>query len=95
MYDIQHCRSSEVRLKLFADFIPVLFPDLCIVFLAEYYDSTSRIFSLNVSKFLSCIICCPSDSTVSEDAGIEPRTVATAAMAVRRSNHSARSHPHV
>jgi hypothetical protein len=29
----------------------------------------------------------------SEDAGIEPRTVATSAMAVRRSNHSARSHP--
>jgi hypothetical protein len=32
-----------------------------------------------------CFICRPSDSTVSEDAGIEPRTVATA----RRSNHSA------
>jgi hypothetical protein len=30
---------------------------------------------------------------VSEDAGIEPRTVATTALAVRRSNHSARSHP--
>jgi hypothetical protein len=29
----------------------------------------------------------------SEDAGIEPMTVATSAMAVRRSNHSARSHP--
>jgi hypothetical protein len=25
---------------------------------------------------LTCFICCPSDSTVSEDAGIEPRTVA-------------------
>ncbi len=31
----------------------------------------------------------PSDSTVSEDAGIEPWTVATSALAVRRSNHSA------
>jgi hypothetical protein len=40
-----------------------------------------------------CFICRPSDSTVSEDAGIEPRTVATTALAVRRSNHSARSHP--
>jgi hypothetical protein len=40
-----------------------------------------------------CFICCPSDSTVSEDAGIEPRTVATTALAVRCSNHSARSHP--
>jgi hypothetical protein len=32
-----------------------------------------------------CFICRPSDSTESEDAGIEPRTVATAALAVRRS----------
>ena len=38
-----------------------------------------------------CFICLPSDTTVSEDAGIEPRTVATTALAVRRSNHSARS----
>ncbi len=38
-------------------------------------------------------ICRPSDSTVSEDAGIEPRTVATFALAVRRSNQAARSHP--
>jgi hypothetical protein len=30
---------------------------------------------------------------VSEDAGIEPRTVATSALAVRRPNHSAGSHP--
>ncbi len=36
-----------------------------------------------------CFICRPSDSTVSEDAEIEPRTVATSALAVRRSNHSA------
>jgi hypothetical protein len=42
-----------------------------------------------------CFICRPSDSTVSEDAGIEPGTVATTALAVRRSNHSARSHRHV
>ncbi len=39
-----------------------------------------------------CFICRLSDSTVSEDAGIEPRTVATLALAIRRSNHSARSH---
>jgi hypothetical protein len=30
---------------------------------------------------------------VSEDAGMEPRTVATKALTFRRSNHSARSHP--
>jgi hypothetical protein len=35
----------------------------------------------------------PRDFTVSEDTGIEPRTVATTALAVRRSNHSARFHP--
>jgi hypothetical protein len=40
-----------------------------------------------------CFICRPSDSTVTEDAGIEHRTVASTALAVRRSNHSARSHP--
>ncbi len=34
------------------------------------------------------------DSTVSEDAGVEPRTVATLALTARRSNHLARSHSH-
>ncbi len=48
-----------------------------------------------------CFICRPSDSTASEDAGIEPRTVVTTALTVKRSNHSlnlihnsAKSHPH-
>jgi hypothetical protein len=39
-----------------------------------------------------CFICRPSDSNVSEDAGIEPWTVETSALAVRRSNYSARSY---
>ncbi len=39
-----------------------------------------------------CFFCLPSDSTVSEDAGIETRTVATLALTARRSNHLARSH---
>jgi len=34
----------------------------------------------------------PSDFTLSEDAGIDLRTVAITALTVRRSNHSARSH---
>ncbi len=34
-----------------------------------------------------CFICRPSDSIVPTDAGMEPRTVATGALAVRRSNH--------
>jgi hypothetical protein len=44
--------------------------------------------------FYVLFICRPSDSTVSQDAGMEPRTVATSALADRRSNHSASSHPH-
>ncbi len=41
-----------------------------------------------------CFICRPSDSTVSEDAGIDqPRTVATLALTARRCNLSARSNP--
>ncbi len=41
-----------------------------------------------------CFTCCPSDSTVSEDAAGLPRTVVTLVVPVRRSNHwSARSHP--
>ncbi len=42
-----------------------------------------------------CFICRPSESTVSEDAGIEPWTVANLTLAVRRFYHSARSHPQV
>ncbi len=40
-----------------------------------------------------CFICCPSVSTVSEDAEIEPRTVATLTLTARRFYHLARSHP--
>jgi hypothetical protein len=41
-----------------------------------------------------CFICRPSDSALSEDVGIEPRTVATSALTtVSRSNQSARSYP--
>jgi hypothetical protein len=42
-----------------------------------------------------CFICRPSNSTVSEEAGIEPRSVATLALTATRSNHSTRSHPHL
>ncbi len=43
-------------------------------------------------SFLSSYLGRPSDFTVSEDAGIEPRTVATLALTARRSNRTARSH---
>jgi hypothetical protein len=49
-------------------------------------------FFLFMCDIQHCFICRLSDSTVSKDAGIEPRTVATTALAVRRSNHSARFH---
>ncbi len=52
-------------------------------------------FSFFMYDIQHCFICRPSESTVPEDAGIEPRTVATTALAVRRSNHSARSHPQI
>jgi hypothetical protein len=51
-------------------------------------------FSSSMYSIKHCFICRPSDSTVSEDAGIEPRIVATSALAVRHSNHYARSQPH-
>ncbi len=43
--------------------------------------------------FSTLFIFRPSDSYVSEDAVIEPRTVATLVLAVRSSNHLTRSHP--
>jgi hypothetical protein len=44
-------------------------------------------------RIFSFSVCRTSDSTVSEDGEIEPRTVATTALADRRSNPSAGSHP--
>ncbi len=40
-----------------------------------------------------CCICRHSDSTVSEEVEIEPRTVPTSELAVRRFSHWTRSHP--
>ncbi len=40
------------------------------------------VFFLFVYDIQHCFFCCPSDSTVSEDAEIEPRTVATTALAL-------------
>jgi hypothetical protein len=60
-------------------------------YIANYigrYSSFSEHLCFRI--FLCTIFNTASDSTVSEDAGIEPRTTA---LAVRHSNHSARSHP--
>ncbi len=51
-------------------------------------------FFLSMYVIQHCFICRPSDSTVSENAGFEPRTVETLVLTARRSNLSARSHPH-
>ncbi len=59
----------------------------------QYYFSIYK--QGDIFGFFSSVhyfICRPSDSTVSEDAGNEPRTVATLALAVRRSNQAIESH---
>ncbi len=61
-------------------------------FSSSYFSRFFFLLIYHVRYFQHCFICCPSDSADSTDAGIEPRTVATTALAFRRS-HSARSHP--
>jgi hypothetical protein len=52
-----------------------------------FYSSLGRFFTFFLGPIQHCFICRPSESTVPTDAGIEPRTVATGALAVRHSNH--------
>jgi hypothetical protein len=52
------------------------------------------VFFFFLCTLFNTFICRPSDSTVSEDAGIEHRAVATLALTARRSYHSAGSHTH-
>jgi len=61
----------------------------CVILRDNYSDKLQT----SVWKQTYCFICRPSDSTVPEDAGIEPKTAATMALIVRCSNHSARSPP--
>ncbi len=65
-----------------------LFPDWKFFLKGDFLD-----FFFFMYDIQHCFFYRPSDSTVSKDAVIEPRTVETTASAVRRSNHSARSHP--
>ncbi len=55
--------------------------------LMRIWIRTSLSFYLFPYCFQHCFICRPSDSPVPTDAGIEPRTVATGALAIRRPNH--------
>ncbi len=67
---------------------------VCLVFIFLFNFFLKRFFLfLFMYVIQNCFICRPSDSTVSENAGIAPRTVATLALTARRSHPSARSHP--
>jgi hypothetical protein len=79
--------SCQTPVKAIArkDLVASLQENYCIV------DRHGQAFLLHL---FTLFICRPSDSTVSEDAGTEPRTVETLALAVRPgSHHSAKSHP--
>jgi hypothetical protein len=56
-------------------------------------EAPKHSFILIFYALLYSIICHLSDFTVSEDDGIKPRTPATLVLAVRLSNHWAKSHP--
>ncbi len=55
---------------------------------------TAVLFWIFMCYIKHCFICRPSYYTVSEDAGTEPKTDATLALTVERSNHPVRSHTH-
>ncbi len=54
-------------------------------------DFFPRIFFFYCTLFDTALSAAPQNSTVSKDAGIEPRTIATLALTARRSRQSARS----
>jgi hypothetical protein len=64
-----------------------------------YKEITGGYLGIFSSRYEYCtqhrFICSPTDFTVPEDAGIEPTTVGTSVLIIRRSNsnNSARSHP--
>ncbi len=74
------CRNCKVSMpQLQGEFAPIAW-SVCPN--CKVYAPTARSYNIQ-----HCFICRPSDSTVPTDAGIEIRTVATGALAVRRSNH--------
>jgi hypothetical protein len=71
-----------------------------ILLVVIFYRCVLSLYKVNVLlrgqvlEFLKyCITLLHFPAIVSEDAGIEPRIVATFALAIRRSNHSARPNP--
>ncbi len=81
-------RNTEIRALHIICTLVVKSKDISIVIMIIYKQG--EFFSFFCMYFIQhCFICRPSDSTVPEDPGIEPRTVATFALAVKRSNHAA------
>ncbi len=65
----------------------------CVLLSFFFFYLFYSLFGLDFHVFNSVSPAAPQISLWSEDAGIEPRTVTTLALAVSRSNHSARYHP--
>ena len=57
------------------------------IFVINFLRGVFRFVHILYVQFQQCLICRPSDSTVSEDDGFEPRDIAMFALAARRSNH--------
>jgi hypothetical protein len=85
---LHRCHFRGIKI-FFIDFESLLTINniIALVTLLDFFPVLS--FYVRYSNYF---ICRPSDSTVSKDAGIKPRTVVATALAVRHSNHSARSH---
>jgi hypothetical protein len=66
--------------------MPSLWERLTILHFKLYTSDSALSLIFFLSVFSSTLVYCPSDSSVSEDAGNEFRTVANSALAVRRSN---------
>jgi hypothetical protein len=68
-------------------YLPLSYPSPLLLNFAYFDDNFINHFyaawPVNFTLFQHCFFCLASDSTVPEDAGIEPSTAATSALAVR------------
>jgi hypothetical protein len=94
-----HCQSSSLREKQKLHLMEMFFAMTGrIQFMTHIFEWPSpppppqHSFAFFMYVIQHCFICRHSDSTVSKDAGIEHRTFAILALAVRRSNYLATSH---
>ncbi len=80
------CQKGKIECSLAISFILAMFRHLLLS------GPCQEIIHLICTLLNTNFICRPPDSTEMEEAGIAPRTVAFLPLAVRPSNHSARSH---